>query len=79
MDVTTFWKNYGRDLETLLDKAHRRESERLAKVITQDSHYVLQEEKHAFEELIRLKMIYSVVIGMNRSDEVDGQRELTNP
>lgn len=74
MNTVTFWKNYGRDLEGILDRAHKRESERIAKAVTQESHYVLQEERRAFEELIRLKMIYSVVIGMNRSPEVDAQK-----
>lgn len=74
MDTITFWKNYGRDLEGLLDKAHKREVSRLQVALAHDSQYVMAEEKYAFEDLRRLKMIREVVIGMNRSPEVDAQK-----
>jgi hypothetical protein len=74
MDLVTFWKNYGRDLESLMRKAHDREANRLCEVIKQPNHHLFAEEKYRLEDLGTLKMILSVVINMNRDEKIDSQR-----
>jgi len=63
----------------LLDKAHRRESQRLADVIKQPNHHLFAEETYALQELGTLKMIYGVVININRDEKIDSQKPTPNP
>lgn len=74
MDPVTFWKHYGRELEEILNYAHKMEADRLARIIEKGNHYQLADEKYDFERFIRLRMIEGVVINMNRDEKVDSQK-----
>lgn len=76
MDTVTFWKHYGRELEEILDNAHKAEAKRFTDAILKGNHHITAEESHNFEKLRRLQMIRSVVINMNRDENVDSQRPL---
>ncbi len=76
MTLETFWKNYGRELEEILGKAHKREADRPSNAIKDTNHYRMQEERDAIEDLCTLKMIYGEVVRMNNDDKIDSQQPL---
>ncbi len=74
MTLINFWKNYGRELESLLNRYDKQESDRIAEVVKQSNHYILKEQTEAIDDLAKLKMIRTVVIEMNRDEAIDSQK-----